>query len=72
MSKKVKDALKQLDEKQLKEEIEKFRRELFKLKLAVVSSPAKDTTQFAKLRKDIARAVTYLRQKQQEKAKLRG
>lgn len=69
MSKNKNDSLKQLDEKQLKEETEKFRRELFKLKLAVVSSPLKDTTQFAKLRKNIARAVTFLWQKQHEKAK---
>ena len=66
---KEKDSLKQMDEKQLKEEVEKLRRELFKLKLAVISSPPKDTTQFSKLRKDIARAVTYLRQKQHEKTK---
>jgi len=69
MNKKVKDSLKQLDEKQLVDEIERLRRELFSLKLAVVSSPPKDVTQFSKLRKNIARAVTYLRQKQQQKTK---
>jgi len=63
MSKKV-NTYKELDEKQLMLEIEKLRRDLFSLKLAVVSAPPKDTTQFVKLRKSIARALTCLRQKQ--------
>jgi len=58
-----KNSLKQLNEKQLIEEIDKLRRELFSLKLAVVSSPPKDVTQFSKLRKSIARALTYLQEK---------
>lgn len=70
MSKQIKDfknSLKQLNEQQLIEEVEKLRRELFSLKLAVVSSPPKDTMQFAKLRKNIARTLTYLRDKQNQK-----
>jgi len=70
VSKQIKDlknSLKQLNEQQLIEEVEKLRRELFSLKLAVVSSPPKDTMQFSKLRKNIARTLTYLRDKQDQK-----
>ena len=63
-NKESRDSLKQLNEKQLLEEVDKLRRDLFSLRLAVVSSPAKDVTQFSKLRKDIARTLTYLREKQ--------
>jgi len=69
MREKEKNTLEQLDEKQLIGEIEKLRRDLFSLKLAVISSPPKDTTQLAKLRKKIARAETCFRQKQEQKAK---
>jgi len=61
---KVKNLLKQLDETQLKAETDKLRRELFTLKLAVISSPPKDYMQFHRIKKNIARALTYLRQKQ--------
>ncbi len=61
---KVKNQLKQLDETQLKAETDKLRRELFTLKLAVISSPPKDYMQFHRIKKNIARALTYLRQKQ--------
>ncbi len=64
---KEKNALKEFTESQLTAEIERLRREYFSLKLAVVTSPAKDVRQFRKLRKDIARALTYLTQKQQMK-----
>ena len=66
---KVRDRLRQLDAKELIEEVEKLRRELFSLRLAVVSSPPKDNSQFRKLRKNIAAALTFLREKQQEQAK---
>ena len=61
---KVKNLLKQLDAGQLSAELEKMRRELFSLKLAVVTSPAKDYKQFRRMRKNIARGLTYLQQKQ--------
>lgn len=62
---KVKNSLKELTQTQLVEEVERLRREYFSLKLAVITSPAKDIRQFRKIRKDIARALTYLTQKQQ-------
>ena len=43
---KVRDNLRQLDAKELIEEVEKLRRELFSLRLAVFSSPPKDNSQF--------------------------
>lgn len=62
---KVKSTLKELNAPQLREEVERLRRDYFSLKLAVVSTPNKDIRQFRKARKDIARALTYLTQKQQ-------
>jgi ribosomal protein L29 len=61
---KIKNQLKQLDAPQLAVEIEKLRRELFTLRLATISSPIKDYKQFRKIKKNIARAQTYARQKQ--------
>ena len=66
---KEKNRLKQLDVQELVEEVEKLRRELFSLKLAVISSPPKDNSQFRKLRKKIAASLTFLREKQLEQAK---
>lgn len=61
--KNAKEALKQLDITQLEQEIERLRRELFTLKLASVTAPPKDVSQRRKLRKDLARALTFSRQK---------
>ena len=61
---KIKNQLKQLDVPQLAVEIERLRRELFTLRLATISSPIKDYKQFRKIKKNIARAQTYARQKQ--------
>lgn len=63
---KEKDEIKQLNMAQLKEKIESLRRELFNLKLNASTAHIKDYSQFTKLRKNIARAETYLRQKNQE------
>jgi len=61
---KIKNQLKQLDEKQLAVEADKLRRDLFTLQLASISSPPKDYKQFRRLKKNIARALTYKQQKQ--------
>ena len=61
--KNVKEALKKLDAAQLEQEIERLRREVFTLKLASVTAPPKDVSQQRKLRKDLARALTFARQK---------
>lgn len=57
------ETLKQLDIVQLGQEIERLRRELFTSKLAAITAPPKDISQQRKLRKDLARALTFVRQK---------
>jgi ribosomal protein L29 len=58
-----KQDLKKMDVHGLQEKIEGLRRELFGLRLNATTSHVKDYSQFARLRKDIARAMTYLKQK---------
>ena len=49
----------------LEQKVETFRRELFSLRLQAVTTPVKDYKQFSKLRKDIARVLTYLQKRNQ-------
>ncbi len=60
---KEKVEIKELSVEQLKDKLESFRRELFNLTLNSSTAHVKDYSQFSKLRKNIARAQTYLRQK---------
>lgn len=60
---KEKVEIKELNVAQLKEKIESLRRALFNLKLNASTAHVKDYSQFVKLRRNIARAETYLRQK---------
>lgn len=60
---KDKEALKKNNEQELVKEIDALRREYFKLKLNAATAHIKDYSQFKKLRKNIAQAITYLRQK---------
>ncbi len=60
---KVKKELKTLSGSELISKIDELRRELFSLRLHSVTSPVKDNKQFKKLKKNIARALTYFRQK---------
>ncbi len=59
---KEKDEFKKLNTDQLKEKIENLRRDLFSLKLTTATSHVKDYSQFKKLKKNLARALTYLNQ----------
>lgn len=59
----IKQDLKKLDQKELHQKVIELRQELFKVRLSSFSAPIKDHTQFKRLRRDIARALTYLRQK---------
>jgi len=59
--------MKNLDAATLKNEIEHSKKELFNLKLGVISGQVKDYSQFRKLRTKIARALTYLNQKERTK-----
>jgi large subunit ribosomal protein L29 len=60
-----KKELKNLDSEALKQEVVSLKRELFNLKLNKITGQLKDLSQFKKLRVQIARALTYLNQKQQ-------
>lgn len=61
----IKDELKQLDMDALKAKIDTWRQELFSLRINASTSHVKDYSQFKKLRKNIARALTYVRQQEQ-------
>jgi ribosomal protein L29 len=60
---KLKDELKQLDLKGLIIKLDALRRDQFSLRLNSSTSHVKDYSQFEKGRKNIARVLTYLRQK---------
>jgi ribosomal protein L29 len=60
-----KKELKNLDAPALKQEVALLKKELFNLKLNKITGQLKDLSQFKKLRVQIARALTYLNQKQQ-------
>ena len=62
-----KDELKKLNVVQVKEKIESYRRELFSLRLTYATSHVKDNSQYKKLRKNIARALTFLNKSEAEK-----
>ncbi len=59
---KEKKALKQANKQLLVEKVVEYRTSLFKLRLAATTGHVKDYSQFKKLRKDLARALTYLQQ----------
>lgn len=63
MKKQAKNELKALSELELVSKVDDLRRELFSLRLHSKTSPVANPTQFKKLRKAIARTLTYLRQK---------
>jgi ribosomal protein L29 len=58
----IKDELKKMDTVGLEKEIESLRRELFNLKLGKLVGGVKDTSQFKKLRVNIAQALTFIQQ----------
>lgn len=60
---KIKDEFKQLEPKDLMLKLDALRRDLFSLRLNSSTSHVKDYSQFKKNRKNIARILTYLRQK---------
>ncbi|EKE05169.1 MAG: hypothetical protein ACD_19C00412G0001, partial [uncultured bacterium] len=54
------EQLKGLKESELREKVSEFKRELFGLRLNSATSHVKDYSQFKKLRKNVARALTCL------------
>lgn len=63
---KFKQELGQMSDAELHGKLEDVRRELFSLRLNSSTAHIKDYSLFKKLRKDVARILTFLRKKQQE------
>ncbi len=59
----LKEELKQDNEQALVAKLDTARRELFRMKINVATAHVKDYSQFKKSRRNIARILTYLRQK---------
>ena len=57
------DELKQLDCPSLKTEAKSLKKEYFNLRLGLITGQVKDTSQFKKLRRQVARALTLEQQK---------
>ena len=62
---KFKEELKNLHAQQLQEKLEELRRELFSLRLSTQTAHVKNYARFKQLRKDIARVMTFMKQKDQ-------
>lgn len=58
--------LKSLSVQDLKQREDELRREFFRVRLQRATQPIKDYKQFKKLRHEIARCLTFLRQKSVE------
>lgn len=56
--------LSKMDLSQLKEKLDDYRRELFQIQLKSATSAVGDTSQFKKLKKNIARALTFIGHKE--------
>lgn len=61
-----KQELRELSIEQLNEKAEEYRRELFRLKLTAATGHVKDTSEFNRLKKNLARALTFLTQKKSD------
>jgi ribosomal protein L29 len=61
----TKDELKKLDRVALENEAKSLKKEYFNLKLGMITGQVKDTAQFEKIRKQVARMLTFARAKQQ-------
>ena len=65
MKKTVKEELKNHSIPDLKIAVETLQRDLFSARLHAATKPLKDTSYYRKMKKNIARALTYLREKEQ-------
>ena len=61
----TKDELKKLDIAALQNEEKLLRRELFNLRLGLLTGQVKDTSQFMKIDRQVARTLTLIQQKKQ-------
>ena len=60
---KIKDELKGMNVQDLIAKVGEYKRELFTLRLNATTAHIKDYSQFKKVRKSLAQAMTFLRQK---------
>lgn len=65
--KKVKEELKQLSAQELKDKLDSLRREYFGLKLNAATAHVKDYSQFKKIKKNVARVATIIKQAERSK-----
>jgi large subunit ribosomal protein L29 len=65
---KFKEELKNLSMQQLQEKLDELQRTLFSLRLSKRTGHVKDYAQFQKVRKNIARVMTFMTQKNQSAA----
>jgi large subunit ribosomal protein L29 len=63
---KFKQELEHMGTVELQDKLEGIRRELFSLRLNASTAHIKDYSLFKKLRRDVARILTFLRNKQQK------
>jgi len=66
---KIKEEFKSMSELELKEKLEVLRRKRLNLAINSATAYVKDYSQFKKLRRGIARLLTYLQQKQKSVTK---
>lgn len=64
--KKIKEEFKLLSNEELKIKLETLRRERLNLLMSASTAHVKDYSQFFKLRRNIARVLSYLQQKRKE------
>jgi ribosomal protein L29 len=62
----IKDELIGLSSQELDAKIDQYRQELFTLRINALTTHVKDVSQFEKLRKNVARGLTYKQQKEQQ------
>ncbi|MBA3751991.1 50S ribosomal protein L29 [Candidatus Dependentiae bacterium] len=65
MKKTVKEDLRNRSIPELKTTIETLQRDLFSIRLHAATKPLQDVGHYRKMKKNIARALTFLRQKQE-------
>lgn len=58
-----KEDLKKLNNSEIQKELKQLKKELFDLKMNIDSGEVKDFSQFGKIRKNVARCLTFLKQK---------
>ncbi len=63
---KEKTELKAMNINELANKVEEYRAELFSMRLNATTEPVKNYSKFKQLRKNIARALSYLNQKKNE------